>query len=261
VARVGNDPFGPQAIRAYQAEGIDVSYIKRDENQSTGSAGILVDDDAENCIIAVPGANGNLSPQDVRDASGAIKNAHAVLCQLETPLDATLEAFRIARSVGVKTVLTPAPVQELPDELLTLCDLCMPNRTEMELLTKCPVQSLADAETAAKQLRPRGVKTVAMTMGAQGAFLLDDVGAMHIPALSVNAVDPTGAGDSFTAALAVSLAGGMSLKEAALRARIVAAITVTRVGAQSAFPTLDEVEHWLCLGGVNTGREYLQQNH
>ena len=151
-------------------------------------------------------------------ASAAIQSADILLCQLETPIAATLEAFRLARATGVMTVLTPAPVMDVPDQLLQLCDLCVPNKTEMEHLAKCSIDTTDGARTAADLLRARGVKTVAMTLGRNGALLVDDAGALHIPAVQVEAVDPTGAGDAFTAALAVSLAEGATLREAAHRA-------------------------------------------
>jgi ribokinase len=247
IARVGNDAFGQEALRRYIAEGLDTTYVRADEQRPTGTAAIIVDDQAENCIIVVGGANAGLSPADVRSAAAAIQNADVLLCQLETPLAATLEAFRLARAAGVRTVLTPAPATELPDELLRLCDICVPNKTEMELLTGLSVESLGAAEAAAWKLRQRGVGIVVVTMGAAGALLLDDDGATHIPAVRVEAVDPTGAGDSFTAALAVALAEGLSLREAARKASVVAALTVTRIGTQAAFPTRAEVEDWMAM--------------
>lgn len=242
VARVGNDPYGAEAIRAYQAEGIDATFIRQDANLPTGTAAIVVDDAAENCIIAVPGANAGLTSEDVRKASAVIQRADVVICQLETPLAATLEAFRLARAAGILTVLTPAPVMELPDQLLRLCDVCVPNQTEMELLAGTPVKSQRDAHAAANLLRTRGVRTVVVTMGGSGALFVDEAGAMQVSAVKVAAVDPTGAGDAFTAALAVSLANGLELREAARRASVVAAITVTRLGTQTAFPSSAEVE-------------------
>jgi ribokinase len=241
VARVGSDTFGTEAVQLYQAEGIDTSFVRQDTNRPTGTAAIVVDDQAENAIIIVAGANAGLTPDDVREASSAIQNADAVLCQLETPLDATLEAFRLARAAGILTVLTPAPVTELPDELLQLCDLCVPNQTEMKHLARCPLDNERDAHSAANLLRARGVRTVALTMGSRGAMLVDDEGAEHIPAVKVDAVDTTGAGDAFTAALAVSLAEGSALKVAARRSSIAAALTITRIGTQTAFPSLAEV--------------------
>jgi ribokinase len=242
VACVGNDTFGYEAIRRYKTEGIDTTFVRTDDHRPTGTAAIIVDDEAENCIIVVAGANSGLSPEDVSKASAAIQSADALLCQLETPLDATLTAFRLARAAGVRTVLTPAPATALPDELLRLCDFCVPNKSEIELLVGRKVESHEDAESAANVLRERGVGTVVVTMGSGGAFLLDDNGAGHVPAVGVEAVDPTGAGDAFTAALAVYLAAGLSLRDAAQRASVVAALTVTRIGTMAAFPSLTEVE-------------------
>jgi len=120
IGCVGNDDFGRDAIRHYRAEGIDTSFVRHDANCPAGTAAIVVDDNAENCIIVVAGANANLSPEDVCRAAPVIQNADAVLCQLETPLVATLEVFRLARAAGVLTMLTPAPAKDLPDELLAL---------------------------------------------------------------------------------------------------------------------------------------------
>lgn len=242
VACVGNDPFGAAAIRQYQAERMNTRFVRQDARQPTGTAAIVVNDQAENCILVVSGANARLTPDDVRHASSAIQQSDAVLCQLETPLEATLEAFRLARAAGKLTVLTPAPVVELPDELLGLCDVCVPNRIEIEVLVGRAVNSHGDAHAAAKSLISRGVKCVALTMGAGGAFIADETEATHIPAVQVDAVDTTGAGDAFTAALAVSSAEGATLREAARRASLVAAITVTRIGTQTAFPRRTEVD-------------------
>jgi ribokinase len=241
VACVGNDSFGSEAVRQYQAEGIHTEFVRQDASQPTGTAAIVVDDHAENCIIVVPGANAGLTPEDVRYASSAIQQADVTVCQLETPLEATLEAFRIARAAGKLTVLTPAPVMKLPDELLGLCDLCVPNRTEIEVLVGRKVNRHEDAHAAAKSLMSRGVKSVALTMGGSGAFIADETEAAHIPVIEVDALDTTGAGDAFTAALAVSLAEGLTLRQSAHRASLVAAITVTRIGTQAAFPHRAEV--------------------
>lgn len=236
VACVGNDAFGAEAIGRYQAEGIETKFLQQDAGRSTGSAAILVDDSAENCIIVVAGANAGLTPEHVRLASAAIVRADVVLCQLETPAAATLETFRTARAAGKRTMLTPAPVSAVTEELLSLTDLCVLNRTEIEVLVGQAVSCHDDARTAARSLMSRGVRAVALTMGSGGAFIADETEAIHIPARQVDAVDTTGAGDAFTAALAVSLAEGLPMREAARRASWVAAITVTRPGTQTAFP-------------------------
>lgn len=247
IACVGNDTFGKAAIDAYAAEGIQASFIRRADDHPTGTAAILVDDDAENCIIVVSGANAELNAEDVKAASSMIERSDAVLCQMETPVDAAVEAFRLARAANVLTILTPAPAEHITAELMALCDVCVPNKTEISELTGQAVETEADALRAAERLRDRGIKRVALTMGGDGVLILDDSGSTHIPAINVDAVDTTGAGDAFTAALAVSLAEGMTLTESARRASTVAAISVTRLGTQTAFPTLKEVSELINL--------------
>lgn len=248
VACVGNDSFGADAIGHFQAEGINHSHVRRARNQPTGTAAIVVDDDAENSILIVAGANAELTPDDVGHASDVIQKADAILCQLETPLEATLEAFRLARAAGTLTVLTPAPVVALPNELLQLCDLCVPNRTEIEVLAEHSVRSFEDAHAAADSMRARGVNSVAVTMGSDGALVVDEEGPLRIPVTAVDAIDTTGAGDAFTAALVVSLAEGLPFRAAAHRAALVAAITVTRIGTQAAFPHRTEVNDRMVSG-------------
>jgi ribokinase len=249
VGRVGRDAFGEQAMAHYRTEGIDTTHTRIDAEQSTGTAAILVDDQANNCILVVPGANGAVSSEDVRAAESVLASSGAVLCQLETPLDATLAAFRLARAHGVRTILNPAPVVELPDELLQLTDLCIPNETEAERLTGVVIRTLEDAEKAAAALRQRGPRTVLLTLGNRGAWLQEESG-QHIPSITVDAVDTTGAGDAFIGALAVFLNEGRSLSEAARRAAAVAALTVTRAGAQNSFPTRTEAMSFLKSHGL-----------
>ena len=126
-----------------------------------------------------------------------------------------------------------------------MCDVCIPNKTEISALTGHTIETEADAVRAAERLRDRGVKRVALTMGGNGVLILDQSGATRISTTKVKAVDTTGAGDAFTAALAVSLAEGMSLVDSARRASNVAALSVTRIGTQTSFPTLKELVEWI----------------
>jgi ribokinase len=242
VSRVGSDVFGEQALRSYQQEGIDTTHVVVDAARPTGTAAILVDDEARNCIVVVPGANGGLTPQDVRAAAPVIQGADLLLCQMEVPLVTTLEAFRLARAAGVRTVLNPAPAMPLPEELLRLTSLCVPNETEAEILTSQTVTGPAQAEAAARILAAWSVPAVIVTLGERGALLLEGDAVLHLPAVPVAALDPTGAGDAFIGSLAVFWAGGLSLRDAARRAGTVAALSVTRPGAQTAFPTAEEVD-------------------
>ncbi len=249
VTRLGRDVFGEQALRHYADEGIDATFAFTDPERPTGVASIVVDDDARNCILVVPGANAGLSPADVQAAAAAIESADVLLCQLEVPPETVATAFRLAKAAGVRTVLNPAPAGPLPDELLRLTDLCVPNETEAELLTGQAVATPEQAEAAARVLQRAGPATVIVTLGGNGALLLDGPTAEHLPVVPVNAVDPTGAGDAFIGSLAVFLAEGLPLREAARRANAVAALTVTRLGTQTSFPRRAEAEAFLARVG------------
>jgi ribokinase len=243
IARVGDDAFGRQSIDNLRARGVDTTFIRTDAALPTGLASIGVSDAGENCIMVAAGANAAVSVDDVRSAASVLSQAHAVLCQLETPPDAAVEAFRIARAAGVRTVLNPAPAVPVPDELLQLSDLCVPNETELAVLTN----HHGPIEFAARNLATRGPRAVVVTIGAAGALVVDG-GFSAIEPWPVTAVDPTGAGDVFIAALAVSMADGHALREAILWANAAAALSVTQPGTQSAAPTRSKLESFIALG-------------
>ena len=245
VGKVGRDVFGEQALHNFRTQGIDVSHVRIDPVHPTGTASIVVDDEARNCIIVVPGANQTLSPRDVQEAADTIRAADLLLCQLETPMEAMCEALRIAREAGVATLFNPAPAVPLPEDLLPLCDLCVPNETEAELLTGLPVTSPEEAQAAALVLRERGASTVIITLGSRGALVADGQGNELIRGITVNAVDSTGAGDAFIGSLAIYLGEGLSLRKAVRKANAVAALSVTRPGTQTSFPTQAEVEAFM----------------
>ena len=243
VGKVGRDTFGEGALRNYRQQGIDTTYVLTDPERPTGVASIVVDDAARNCIIIVPGANLGLTPEDVRAAAAVIESAGVLLCQLEVPIETVAEALRIARAAKVTTILNPAPAVALPDELLRLADLCVPNENEIELLTGGHgAVTVQDAAAAAWELLKRGPRTVIVTLGERGALIADAGSAEHLAAPRVEAVDSSGAGDAFIGALGVFLAAGAPLKEAVRRASAVAALSVTRLGTQTSFPTRAEIE-------------------
>ena len=242
ITKVGRDVFGERTIHNYREHGINTAYVSTNDHHATGVAGIVVDDDGRNCILVVPGANQTLSAEDVRKASAALEAADVVLCQLEVPLDAVLEGFRLARAAGVKTILNPAPSRSLPEELLRLTDYCIPNEPEIEHLTGHAVTAPQEAAAAARQLLKRGPRTIIVTLGEWGALLLEEQRALHIPAPKVKAVDTTGAGDAFIGSLAVYLAEGLALEQAVRRANTVAALSTTRLGTQVSFPSRIEAD-------------------
>jgi ribokinase len=250
VTKLGRDVFGEGTLKNYREQGIDTAHVLFDDALFSGVAPIFVDDNARNFIVIIPGANMGLSPADAQAAREVIQSAALLVCQLEIPMETTLEAFRIAKASGVQTILNPAPAAPLPDELLQLTDLCAPNETETELLTGMTVNTLQEAEAAARALLQRGPKTVILTLGERGALLVDPNTVEHIPPIQVNAVDPTGAGDAFIGSLAVFLAEGVPMRDAILRANAVAALSVTKIGTQVSFPKRPEADAFLKEHGL-----------
>ncbi len=241
VGRVGRDAFGEQALQNLRAHGIDTQFVQVDDTRPTGIAAILVDDAAQNCIVVVPGANLGLAPANVRAAADTLRSVDVVVCQLEIPLETVTEAFRIARAAGVRTILNPAPARELPEELLRLTDVCVPNETELEQIAGQHLPTHDEVEAAARALARRGPQTVLVTLGAQGALLVGETAEQLSPP-SVEALDPTGAGDVFIGSLAVFMVEGLPLREAVCRANVAAALSVTRLGTQAAMPRRAEIE-------------------
>ena len=241
IGRVGADSFGQQLLQMLREQGVGTAHVGIDATLSTGVAGILVEDAAQNCILVAAGANGSLTPEFVRAAGDSIRGAGVLLCQLEVPIEATLEAFRLARAANVRTVLTPAPVRELPEELLRLTDICVLNETEADSIAGTANGPVA----AAAALRQRGPAEVIVTLGERGCFVSGPSGDATFAAPRVNAVDTTGAGDAFVGALAAGLAAGIALIRAIPHAIAAAALSVTRAGAQASYPSRAEVEAFL----------------
>lgn len=250
VNKVGRDVFGEGTLNNFRQQGIDTTHVLFDESRGSGVAPIFVDDNAQNFIVIVPGANLGLSPDDVHRAKAVILAADILICQLEISVETTLEAFRIARRGNVRTILNPAPAASIPEELLQLADICAPNETETELLTGMPVGTLAEAEAAARALLSRGTGKVILTLGERGALLVDKEAVESIPAVKVAAVDPTGAGDAFVGSLAVFMGEGLPLRDAIRRANAVAALSVTRIGTQVSFPGRLEADDFLRRQGL-----------
>jgi ribokinase len=242
VARLGRDVFGDQALAGFRRDEIRTDFILRDPRSPSGVALIFVAKGGENCIAVAGGANQRLSPADVKRARTAITQARAVALQLETPLETVETAARIAARANVPVILNPAPARPLPGRLLALVTILTPNETEAERLTGIAVTDDASAGRAAAQLLAKGVQTVIITLGARGAFVATMDQQTLVPGFKVKAVDTTAAGDVFNGAVAVALAEGRPLLEAVRFANAAAAISVTRLGAQSSAPRRREVE-------------------
>jgi ribokinase len=241
VAKIGDDIFGKEARILFEREGIDTSFVLTDASHPSGVALITVDDDGENCIVVASGANAALLPSDLHAAKTMIMNAKLVLMQLETPLETIKYVSAFAKENDVRVVLNPAPACTLSDDILRNLSVITPNQKEAEMLTGIKVTDRSSAEVAAKALLAKGIPTVIITLGAQGALLLHE-GSFHlIPAPNVVAVDTTAAGDVFNGALTVAISENMDMPTAVRFACEAAAISVTRLGAQASAPYRKEI--------------------
>ncbi|KGL67426.1 MULTISPECIES: ribokinase [Limosilactobacillus] len=243
VGRVGNDQAGQFMIDSLSENHIDTRYITKDEHAGTGSATILLDDNGQNSILVYGGANQCVSPADVDNAQAAIANADFVIAQFETPQETTLEAFKLAKQHGVKTILNPAPAAKIDPEILKVTDLIIPNETECATLTNVIIADETSMLEAAGHFAQMGVKNLIITVGSKGAFYCTQNGYDFVPAFKVHAVDTTAAGDTFIGALSSQLKPDMSnIKEALIFAQRASSITVQRMGALPSIPTLAEIE-------------------
>jgi len=242
VAKTGGDVFGRESQKLFQAENLNTDFLFSDPEAPSGIALITVDEHGENCIVVAPGANALLAREDIDKAVIAIREAEIILMQLEIPLDTVIYATEMAVRAGKKVILNPAPAQPLPSELLKMIYMITPNETEAELLTGIAVTDQSSAATAARVLLSNGIKVVVMTLGSKGALLVTDELCELVPSVAVKVVDTTAAGDCFNGALAVALSEGAGLVEAIAFANKAAALSVTRMGAQSSAPYRDEVD-------------------
>lgn len=245
IANVGKDNLGQQAIEGFEKDGINTQYIFKDEEALSGVALIFVADDGENSIAVASGANATLTPKKIREVESGIKAADTLLMQLETPLDTISAAAHIAKQAGVKVILNPAPAQALPDELLANVDILTPNESEAELLTGISVTDIESAKAAATKLLGKGINTVIITLGANGALVANEIMQKHIPGYKVKALDTTAAGDTFNGVLAVGLSEGKGMEAAIRYAHAAAALSVTQMGAQPSIPSREMIAAFL----------------
>ena len=241
VAKVGTDIFGQQAVQNFMQEGIDISCIGTDEQQASGVALIMIGEAAQNCIAVASGANAALYPDDIKNAETKIATADAVLMQLEIPIETVAYVAALAKQHNRRLILNPAPATTLPDRLLTCVSIITPNEGEAEILTGIKIKDDESLQKAAAVLHQKGVETVIITLGVNGAFISSEGVEEHVPAPVVEAVDTTAAGDVFNGALAVALSEGQSLHDAVVFGCHAAALSVTRLGAQAAAPYRNEL--------------------
>lgn len=248
IGRVGNDSFSSFLVDNLTSNNVDTSHILQTDS-ATGTAIIVVDSNGQNSIVLSPGANGMVMPEDVDTASFA--DFGLILLQLEIPTPTVLRAAKKAREHGLTVILNPAPAKPLPDELLAHVDILIPNESELALLTGLPVNDIASAEIAAKEILNRGVKTVIVTLSSKGALLVTSEQVTHVDTFKVDVVDTTAAGDAFIGGFAAKLMEqdvqqlAAGLHNAVRYGCACGALATTKFGAQPSLPTKDEVETFL----------------
>ena len=239
IGVLGDDANGDILRDNLEKMNVVNNRIKVVEGIPTGVALIMVNASGDNSIVVIPGANGELLPEDVK--LEWFDGVSLVVCQLETPVGTVETVLKTAKKLGVKTVLNPAPARELSNELLSAVDLLVPNETEFEKLTGVAIETKDDLIRGYAELNKLGIKELIVTLGAQGAWYYNGDEFLTVAGKKVEAVDTTAAGDSFIAGVCESLARGCTMTEALETGTKVAAITVTRFGAQSSLPSREEV--------------------
>lgn len=244
VGRVGTDSFGGALKNTLLNDGVDIRFVFSDPDAPSGVALITVDDRGDNSIVVASGANARLSPDHIAAAEEAFMDAEMLLLQLESPLPAIQEAIRLARKHGLRVILNPAPARTLEPELLKSVDYLIPNQSELALLT-----GLEIVDSAARLLNEIGVPSVIVTLGEDGALVMEKGQETYLPAFQVQAVDTTAAGDAFVGAFAVALTEGHTTMEAAWWGNAAGALATRSPGAQPSLPTRQEFEAFLAEAG------------
>jgi ribokinase len=242
VGVIGDDALGDIAIELYKQEGVATSHLRRTSERNTGVGFIILDAAGENRIFLDPGANALLSVVDVDRAGDAIRRSDVTITQLEVPVEPAAAALKNARAAGATAILNPAPSRAVDSTVLEVCDVVTPNQSEARILLGLPPDDPIDDLDVCDKLLAKGVRSVVLTRGADGAVVATPEATHAIPAPSVEVVDTTGAGDAFNGTLAAALADGYDLPEAVERAARAGALACTRLGVIPGLPTREALE-------------------
>lgn len=246
IGCVGDDAFGNTLKTNLQHERIDCNLISKIAKQSSGTAVILLDTNTgQNSIMVSSGANDKVTaPQD----QTLYQWANVMMMQLETPIASNIDAAKYAKANGVTLILDPAPaVENLPPKLFELCDILLPNETELATLTNMPVESMEQLTAAANKFLAHANQHIIVTLGSRGALWVTDNHVQHFQTHPLKPIDTTAAGDSFAGALASKLATGNDIAQSMPFALAAGSLACTKIGAQPSVPTFDEVQTFMKL--------------
>lgn len=244
IGKVGGDHYGAELISHLKKSQVNTDSIFVDAKEVSGIATIIVDDQGDNSIIVVPGANNKLLPTEINNLKPIVENAKLLVLQLEIPLETVMQAIEIASAANVPVLLDPSPVPEqgLPAQLLNKISFLTPNMTELNHLSGRKAIDLESAIISSKILLDQGVQCVLAKLGEQGAVVSTNEEVYHVPGFPVEVIDTTAAGDTFIGALAAGMTKDLPLRECVRMANAAAALTVTKYGAQDSMPSLQETQ-------------------
>jgi ribokinase len=261
IGRLGNDPFGADLRTHLQKAGVDITGVSTSDGVS-GVAVVVVSERGDNSILVAPGANSKVTPEDLDANISILRSAGMVLAQLEIPLETVDHLARICARENVPLILDPAPASDLPSGIFKDIAWFTPNQTEAAfyLGNKHSESSPPSPAEMAKMFLSDGYRGVVLKMGANGTYLgsHDGIDSL-VPAFSVNAIDTTAAGDAFNAGFATALMLGKSPLDSAVFAAAVAAISVTRTGAQPSMPSMAEVEEFMKNESLDVANELAER--
>lgn len=246
VTKIGKDSFGDIALHTMDELGMTKEHVFISEEDKTGIALILVDENtSQNEIAIVSGACGTITEKDTNSVKELIRESEYILLQLEVNQDANERIAEYACENGVKVIINTAPYSKISDEFLSKAYMVTPNEVEAEALTGIKVEDLESAKKAATIFKKKGVKKVLITLGEKGVFISDDDKDEILPAFHVNAVDTTGAGDAFNGGFITALAEGKDEWEAAKFANAAAALSIQKLGTTPSMPARKEIDEFL----------------
>lgn len=245
AGKLGDKFYGPEYMEMIKKNNVNCDAVILEKDQFPGIAIIAVDGNSDNIIFAYPGANALVDIEYINQKWEMISSCDCFLFQFEIPLETNIYAMKKLREMGKTIILDPAPAKVFPDEVYRCVDFVTPNEVELQMLTGIHVKKESDFKAAAEKLLEKGARMVIAKAGKNGAYIVGSDEFTHVPGFKVKAVDTTAAGDSFNAGFAFALCEGKSLYDSVRFANAVAGLSTTGLGAQSAMPTIDEVNNFL----------------